>query len=119
RVEARPFRLRHVAEPAWSLEAAARGRELAEQDVEERRLPAAVWTEHADALAAPDVKGHVLEHERPAVRRCEPFDVDERPAQLVHRCLPPVMPRTMASAFARSIARYVAPGEPAGPSVSP
>ena len=32
---------------------------------------------------------------------------------------PPVKPRVIASAFACSIARYVAPVEPFGPSVSP
>src|SRR5205814_3020981 len=65
-------------------------------------------------------EAHVLQDACVAVRRGEARCSEERqPARIRHRSAPPVKPRTIASAFAASMDRYVAPDEPRGPSVSP
>ena len=112
------------------------GRELAGQRAEERRLATAVGAEHADALARGDRERRVAQRHGRAVGEHEALGLDEdagpgleidgraRGLQghgpgIVHPRAPPVKPRTIASAFASSLPRYVAPREPAGPSVSP
>src|SRR5438270_603404 len=83
---------------------------LAEEDAEERRLAAAVRAEDADPLALLRVEGDAAQHDRAAVRRGEVLHTQR------HRSRPPLRPRTIASAFACSMVRYVAPADPAGPS---
>src|SRR5581483_8412664 len=98
---------------------AVRRLELAEQDAKERRLAAAVRPEHADALAGGELERDVLDRRRLRLRiRGGEIDGAHEHAH-AQPLRPPVKPRMIAFAFARSIARYVAPLEPFGPSVSP
>ena len=98
------------------MNAARYGLQLSEQGPEQRRLAAAVRAEHADPPAGLERERDALEHGRRAVARGEAVDHEERLAHgSAHPRLPPVKPRTIASALARSIERYVW----RGPSVSP
>ena len=123
-VQPRALGLRHDPAAGGSQHGAQAWRELAEQDPEQRRLAAAVGPEHGHALARPGREGHVAQDDLRAVAGRQALAGDERGRAahrpgIVHPCLPPVKPRTIALALARSMPRYVAPGEPAGPSVSP
>ena len=82
------------------------GRELAEQDAEERRLAAAVGAQDAHALAGVQRERHVGEHRRRAVAGGQPLGLheDQIPA-IGHPRAPAVKPRTIASALARSMVR--------------
>src|SRR5207253_2751796 len=101
------------AEPGRPPHGAAQRSELAEEDAEERRLAAAVRPEDADPLALLGLERDAAQHHRAAVRGGEALDAQR------HRSRPPLRPRTIASAFACSMPRYVAPADPAGPSASP
>ena len=104
-VEPRALGLGHVPERARRRETAVYRGELAEQGPEQRRLAAAVRAEHADPLPGLERERDVLEHGRPAVSRRQPLDLEQRRAHPAQLSLPPVKPRTIASAFARSIER--------------
>ena len=102
-VEPRALRLRDETEPGRNANRAAHHPQLAEECPEERGLAAAVRPEDADPFARVHLEGHVLEHRRPAVARCEVVDGDERAHRQV--TFPPLRPRAIASAFACSIPR--------------
>jgi hypothetical protein len=133
-VEPRALRLRHITEAARRPDRPRERRQLAEQEPEEGRLPAAVRPEHREPLAAAQVEAHVAEdrlasvpgrdvlHDEHAVVSRRRAGLGERahaPPGSAQRTLPAVRPATIELAFAASIPRYVAPAEPLGPSESP
>src|SRR5947207_10891923 len=97
----RPLCLVHEPESRRRMDRAADDAQLPEQRPEERRLPAAVRAEDADALPPGELERDALEHRRAAVASREVADVEE----LGHRHLtfPPLRPRAIASPFTSSI----------------
>src|SRR5690606_27014125 len=104
----------------------------------QRRLAAAVGAEQADPGAAVQLEVEAVDGERAAAvaagEAARAHDRRRRPGAAggpnlspprghrgasPHRTAPPLMPRAIASALWRSAARYVAPLDPCGPSVSP
>src|SRR5438309_1345065 len=116
-VEPRALGLRNEPEPGRAPERASQRPQLAEENAKERRLAAAVRAQDADALACAGLERDPLQHRRAAVAGGEVARLEERAH--AQRTRPPERPRTIASAFARSMPRYVAPSDPEGPSVSP
>ena len=110
-VEPRALGLRDVPVRAGTGDRPANRRQLTEQHPEERRLAAAVRAEHADPLARAQLEGDPVEHRRAAVTGGEAPDSEERPGRgqrrppSAQRTRPPVKPRAIASAFARSMPR--------------
>src|SRR4051794_11923319 len=123
KVQARAVGLGDERGSCVEFDAAPDRRKLAEKCAEERCLTAAVGAENADPVTAPHRKFHAGEDSGPAVANGEIANARERAAGIARAHsqprFPPVKPRIIASAFASSIPKYVAPGEPVGPSVSP
>ena len=107
-VEARALGLRHVREPACRRDRPCERRQLAEQQLEERRLPAGVRAEHREPLAALEVEADAAEDGRAAVPGGDAFDEQEpavHRAATLQRTRPPVSPSAIASALAASMPR--------------
>ena len=108
-VEPRALGLGHDAAARRAADGPLLGLELADDHSEQRRLPAAVGPEHRDALARTSAEGDALEHRPGAVAGREATGADElvvgHSPEIAHPCRPPVKPRNMASALARSMLR--------------
>ncbi len=115
-VEPRALGLGHEPASCGGLHRAGERTQLTEQHPKQRRLAAAVGSEHRDALAGPQGERHVLEHGRTSVAGRDALGADahtvfarrsgDRHSPLIaHPRWPSLKPRSIWSALASSIVR--------------